>query len=68
MSASARSRSKAPVGDVASLRDLPNEIKGLPCGALDPRLIAIAYADGQAIVLDYRAADEPRVCLSFFGE
>ncbi len=47
---------------------LPNEIKGLDCGALDPRLIAIADADAQAVVLDYRAADEPRVCLAFFSE
>jgi hypothetical protein len=60
--------------DVAPLRDLlPVEWKdfgdgSLDCSNLDPRLIAIALAENQAVLLDYRERDEPRVGLAYFSK
>lgn len=55
--------------DVAPLRDLMmQEMEGHDWGRLDPRLIAIACADTQAVILDYREVDDPRVCCAFFSE
>lgn len=53
--------------DVAPLRDLlAKDRSDLDWGSLDPRLIAIAYDDGQAMVLDDRDG-EPRICRAFFS-
>lgn len=61
--------------DVAPLRDLlPVEWEeeldhgSLDCSNLDPRLIAIACAGSQAVLLDYRQGDSPRVCEAFFDK
>ncbi|MGK6316983.1 SMI1/KNR4 family protein [Neorhizobium sp. DT-125] len=60
--------------DVAPLRDiLPVEWEELEYGipdfsGLDPKLIAIAMAGSQAVLLDYRQGDEPRVGLAYFSK
>ncbi|WP_284775389.1 SMI1/KNR4 family protein [Agrobacterium sp. lyk4-40-TYG-31] len=60
--------------DVAPLRDLlPVEweeldLGRLDCSNLDPRLIAIACAGSQAVLLDYRQGTSPRVCKAFFSK
>lgn len=60
--------------DVAPLRDLlAAEWKEmgygtLDCSSLDPRLIAIALSGSEAILLDYRENDDPRVCLAYFDK
>jgi hypothetical protein len=60
--------------DVAPLRDLlPIEWEELEYdvsdfSSLDPRLIAIALAESQAVLLDYRKGDEPRVGLAHFSK
>ncbi|WP_171902456.1 SMI1/KNR4 family protein [Sinorhizobium sp. RAC02] len=60
--------------DVARLRDiLPVEWEELEygildCSGLDSRLIAIALAGSEAVLLDYRESDEPRVCLAHFDK
>lgn len=60
--------------NVAPLRDLlPVEweeldLGRLDCSNLDPRLIAIACAGSQAVLLDYRQGTSPRVCNAFFSE
>lgn len=60
--------------DAAPLRDiLPVEWEELEygildCSSLDPRLIAIALAGSEAVLLDYRESDEPRVCLAYFSK
>jgi hypothetical protein len=60
--------------DVAPLRDLlPLEWDdpdhgGLDCSGLDPKLIAIACAGSQAVLLDYRQRDEPRVGFAYFSK
>lgn len=54
---------------VAPLRDLMmHEMEGHSWDRLDPRLIAIACADTQAVILDYRDGDDPRVCCAYFSE
>lgn len=59
--------------NVAPLRDLlPVEwedldLGRLDCSKLDPRLIAIACAGSQAVLLDYRQGPSPRVCKAFFS-
>ena len=56
------------LGDVSPLRDLmPEEMEGHDWARLDPRLIAIACAGSQAVVLDYRDGGDPRVCCAFFS-
>ena len=53
--------------DVAPLRDVMGAVMdGFDWHRLDPRLIAIACADAQALLLDYREGDAPKVCLGFF--
>lgn len=54
------------VGPLAEL--LPKEMDGLDGTRLDPRLIAIACSNYQAVVLDYRHGDDPKVCCAFFDE
>lgn len=60
--------------DVAPLRErLPAEWEdldqgNLDCSNLDPRLIAIACAGSEAILLDYREGASPRVCKAFFSK
>ncbi|WP_172794829.1 SMI1/KNR4 family protein [Loktanella sp. 3ANDIMAR09] len=55
--------------DAAPLRDfMVQEMPGHDWQRLDPRLIAIACRDCQAMVLDYREGDDPKVCSVFFSE
>lgn len=60
--------------DVAPLRDLlpveweENDYGILDGSRLDPRLIAIALGGTQAVLLDYRQDDDPRVCLAYFDK
>lgn len=60
--------------DVAPLRDqLPveweeNDYGILDGSRLDPGLIAIALGGTQAVLLDYRQDDDPRVCLAYFDK
>lgn len=54
--------------DVAPLRELmPKEMEGYDWTRLDPRLITIACAEPQAVILDYRDGVDPRVCCAFFS-
>jgi hypothetical protein len=54
--------------DVAPLKVLlPAQMDGLDCSKLDPRLIALACAKGQAVLLDFRDGGEPRICLAYFS-
>lgn len=64
-----RTGSYLALEEVLPLRDLlPQEIAGIDPERIDPRLIAIAFADGQAVLLDYRTGDDPRACLTLFSE
>lgn len=55
--------------DVAPLRDLmEKEMEGHDWQRLDPRLIAIACLKSEAVILDYRNDDDPKVCYAFFSE
>jgi hypothetical protein len=54
--------------DVAPLKELlPSQMDGLDCSRLDPRLIALACCGSQAVLLDFRDGDEPRICSAYFS-
>lgn len=60
--------------DVAPLRDaLPkeweeNDYGRIDVNRIDPRLIVIALAGTTAVLLDYRAGEEPGVCCAYFSK
>ncbi len=54
------------VGPLAEL--LPKELKDIDGTKLDSSLIAIACYHTQAVLLDYRQGDDPRVCCAYFNQ
>lgn len=55
--------------DVLPLRDLMGrEMEGHDWQRLDKRLIAIGCRNCEAMVLDYRDDDDPKVCRAFFSQ
>lgn len=55
--------------DVVPLRDhMEKEMQGHNWRQLDPKLLAIGGRHSQAMILDYRSGDDPKVCRGFFWE
>lgn len=53
--------------DVVPLRDhMGKEMDGYDWGRLDPRLFVIGGRYSEAMILDYRHGDDPKVCRGFF--
>ncbi|XUY30203.1 SMI1/KNR4 family protein (plasmid) [Agrobacterium sp. rho-8.1] len=57
----------APLSDLLHVEWEELDLGRLDCSSLDPRLIAIACAGSQAVLLDYRQGPPPRVCKAFFS-